>query len=43
MENYQKGNTNTKYKERREKKKTKEKEKELRPTFLRWWQRDIAP
>ena len=41
MENYQKGNTNTKYKERREKKK-KKKEKELRPTFLRWWQRDIA-
>ena len=43
MENYQKGNTNTKYKERREKKKKKEKEKELRPTSLRWWQRDIAP
>lgn len=43
MENYQKGNTNTKYKESREKKKTKEKEKELRPTSLRWWQRDIAP
>lgn len=41
MENYQKGNTNTKYKERREKK--KKKEKELRPTFLRCWQRDIAP